>query len=157
MFKRPVPPLILFFKTIASFFKLKDKHRGIESGGSGRTLIWAEMWELFLQYPVTGVGYRAHPELLKVGSSAHNGYLAMLVDIGIVGFCAIMYLVIYGIVKLKRHLTPDMTKVNSTLFAFLVAYMILAMFEPYLINIGNPASLLFMFAILGNYANGAKS
>lgn len=139
---------------IESFFKFTDKHRGFESGGSGRTIIWGWMWDVFLQYPITGVGYRAHGEFIQA-SSAHNGYLATLVDIGIVGFCAIMYLVIAGFYRLWNKLKDtENLHTYTTLFAFVVAYLALAMFERYLINVGNPASLLFMFSILGGFKNG---
>ena len=42
--------------------------------------------ELFVRNPVFGVGFRAHEFLLKADSSSHNGYLATLAEVGILGF-----------------------------------------------------------------------
>lgn len=136
---------------IESFFKFTDKHRGLASGGSGRTIIWGWMWDVFVQHPVFGVGFRAHGEFIAA-SSAHNGYLATLVDIGVVGFLSIMYLVFVGVLRMWRNISDkNYLVVNTTIFSLVIAYLSLAMFERYLINIGNPASLLFIFAILGFY------
>jgi O-antigen ligase len=136
---------------IESFFKIHDRHRGIESGGSGRLLAWLASWELFLDHPTIGVGFRAHEEVLGVASSAHNGYLATLAEIGIIGFSAVMYIVTAGVAGLWKEANARKAKMRlQTVFLGLCAgYFFEAMFERYLINIGNPASLIFLLAILG--------
>jgi len=142
---------------LESFFLFSDKHRGLSSGGSGRTIIWGWMWDLFVENPVFGVGYRAHGELITA-SSAHNGYLATLVDIGLVGFVSIMYLILVGVYRLWKKLSDvEYLRTYTTLFSLVAAYMALAMFERYLINVGNPASLLFMFAVLGRFRDDSKN
>lgn len=129
--------------------KIDDSHRGISSGASGRIDIWMKAWSLFVDNIVTGIGYRSHEKVL--GISAHNGYLATMLEIGLIGFLSIMYLIVKGVLNLKHNLKLGVeANPNHILFGFCFGYMFLAMFERYLVNIGNPASLLFLLAVLGS-------
>lgn len=131
------------------FFAISDAHRGLASGASGRVQTWKETWNLALHHPFTGVGLRAHETLLKTNSSAHNGYLATLAEIGFIGFTCVMALVITGILNLaRRQDDPQWQDVQAVLLGLALGYLALAMFERYLINLGNPTSLLFLLAIL---------
>jgi O-antigen ligase len=106
-------------------------------------------WELFLRNPVLGVGFRAHEQVLNVGSSAHNGYLATLAEVGIVGFLAVAFLVVRGFRLLwVRSEDPEWMFGSSVLLGVAVAYLLLAVFERYLMNVGNPTSLLFLLCIM---------
>ena len=69
------------------------------AGGSlsGRTPIWAAGVELFRQHPFMGVGAGAYREsvrqILIVGEVAHNTFLSIVVELGVVGlaiFCALL-------------------------------------------------------------------
>lgn len=132
----------------SEFFSLHDRHRGIDSGATGRIHVWKEVWGLFLDNPILGVGFRAHEGLLKAGSSSHQGYLALLAEVGIFGFMAVMYLVSSGILTLwgavKRS---DLVYSHSVPFGLAIGYLFIGMFERYMINVGNPTSLLFLLAI----------
>lgn len=139
----------VWLEYVDDYFALTDIHRGIVSGASGRLQVWRESWELFSQNPVIGVGFRAHEHVISTQTSAHNGYLAMLVEIGLVGALAIIYLVLAGVINLWRMVRDEhLPRLSNVLFGFCVGYMILALFERYLINIGNPTSLLFLMAVL---------
>jgi O-antigen ligase len=95
------------------------------------------------------VGFRAHEHLLKADTSAHNGYLATLAEVGMVGFLAVLLLVVRGLQLLwagSREPEPGFSQ--SILFGLCVGYLLLAVFERYLINVGNPTSLLFLVAIM---------
>jgi O-antigen ligase len=135
---------------IDNFLALHDKHRGTDAGGSGRVTIWKETWDLFLNNPLFGVGYRVHESLLKIGSNSHNGYLALLVEIGVVGFLAAIYLIVSGIIRLRNILrqSAELVYTHSILLGVLFSYLFLAIFERFLINSGNPTSILFLIAIL---------
>lgn len=134
---------------LGDFFALHQRYRGIEAGASGRILLWRETWQLFLDNPVIGVGFRAHEYIIKVGTSAHNGYLAMLAEIGLFGFASVVYLIVTGLGSLWRETKdPNLTWAYSILVGVCFGYLFLAMFERYLLNIGNPTSLLFLLGIL---------
>jgi hypothetical protein len=131
------------------FLALGSVHRGVTSGVTGRIDAWGATWELFLQNPLFGVGFRAHEHTLKVATSAHNGYLAMLAEIGIFGFsCAIVFILMGLTVLWRKTRHEELLWTHSVLFGLAVGYMVLGMFERYLINIGNPTSLLFLLSVL---------
>lgn len=131
------------------FFALSAADRGIGSGATGRITAWRATWELFLRNPTLGVGFRAHEHLLKIDTSAHSGYLATMAEVGIIGFLAVLYLVFRGVRLLWADLKdPSHVFSYSILFGLSVGYLLLAVFERYLINIGNPTSLLFLLCIM---------
>lgn len=131
------------------FFALQDRHRGIESGGSGRLETWKATWNLFLSHPIMGVGFRAHETLLKINTSAHNGYLALLAEIGMIGFAAVLFLTLNGLKNTwSRTKDSAQTYSYSVLFGLASGYFVLAVFERYYINVGNPTSLLFLLVVL---------
>lgn len=133
----------------SDFFAIQDRHRGLESGGSGRLDTWKAAWNLFLANPILGVGFRTHETVLKVNTSAHNGYLALLAEIGVIGFAAILFVTFSGLRNMwRRNQDPSQTFSYSVLLGLACGYFVLAMFERYFINAGNPTSLLFLLGIL---------
>src|SRR5262245_36322039 len=143
---------------LAEFFAIDDRYRGLESGGSGRLEAWKATWSLFLSHPVLGVGFRAHETLLKINSSAHNGYLALLAEIGLIGFAAALFFTFTGLWRIwRRSQDPSQTYSYSVLLGLACGYFVLAVFERYFINAGNPTSLLFLLSILGPSLPPGKS
>lgn len=139
----------VMYRTLDRSFGLSTADRGISSGATGRVAAWKWTWELFLRNPVLGVGFRAHESLLKVDSSSHNGYLATLAEVGILGFLGVLFLVMRGMRLLwtgSREPGPGFSQ--SILFGLCAGYLLLAVFERYLINVGNPTSLLFLVSIM---------
>lgn len=135
------------WSSVKDFLQLESRDRGFESGASGRTVVWNATWELFWDNPVLGIGFRAHEVLL--GISSHNGYLAMLAEIGLIGFVAVIYIILIGVFLLWRKVRhTELTFSHSILFGLSCGYLFLAMFERFLINVGNPTSLLFLIATL---------
>lgn len=132
---------------IEDFLDLNSQYRGIGSGASGRFDIWANVWSLFLKNPVLGIGFRAHEHIL--GGSSHNGYLAVLVEIGGFGFISLLYFIVLSLLLLWRRVKdPIYTYSYSVFLGLCCCYLFLAMFERYLINVGNPTSLLFIVGLL---------
>jgi O-antigen ligase len=133
----------------SNFFALHDEWRGVKSGATGRKYAWLATWNLFTTSPLIGVGFRAHEQMIRIASSSHNGYLALLAEIGIIGFCGALALITRGIAVLWKNLKSQETVyANSIFFGLCIGYLILGIFERYLINVGNPASLLFIIGIL---------
>ncbi|MDO8357091.1 MAG: O-antigen ligase family protein [Nitrospirota bacterium] len=139
----------VMYRMLDRFYALSSADRGMSSGASGRVTAWKWTWELFVHNPVLGVGFRAHEYLLKADSSAHNGYLATLAEVGLLGFLAVAYLITRGMSLLwagSREIGAGFSQ--SILFGLCVGYLLLAVFERYLINVGNPTSLLFLVSIM---------
>jgi O-antigen ligase len=139
----------VLYQTVDRFYALSTADRGISSGASGRVMAWKGTWELFVHNPVIGVGFRAHEHLLKADTSAHNGYLATLAEVGVFGFLGVLYLIMRGLHLLwaDSH-DPERGFSQSILFGLCVGYLLLAVFERYLINVGNPTSLLFLVSVM---------
>lgn len=146
----------IVYLQLDAFFQWDDHHRGISSGGSGRTHIWAAMWEIIRENLLVGVGYRAHTEFIKIATSAHNGYLAMFAEVGIFGFTAIILLTLRRLIAIFRRFISTKDPVMAIYAGFFLGFLVLAMFERYFLNIGNPASLLFLFVLFGCLPSGKK-
>jgi O-antigen ligase len=131
---------------IKTYFAFHDPSRGLSTWG-GRFLPWQETWSLFLSHPLFGVGYRAHENLLKTATSSHNGYLAMLAEIGLIGSAALLYPIWKGIQFLRLKNTFEPAVSYAVLISLCIAYLYLALFERFLINLGNPTSILFLMAL----------
>ena len=139
----------VMYQTLDRSFGLSTADRGISSGATGRVTAWKGTWDLFVHNPMLGVGFRAHEFLLKADSSSHNGYLATLAEVGMLGFLGVLFLVARGLRLLwagSREPGPGFSQ--SILFGLCVGYLLLAVFERYLINVGNPTSLLFLVSIM---------
>jgi O-antigen ligase len=69
---------------------------------TNRTLIWDAGWNVFLKHPVLGVGSGAFPVAVDTfGMVAHNTFLSLLTENGIVGFLLFSLFLIQAV----RHLT----------------------------------------------------
>lgn len=88
----------LFFAPATSTERLATIPEELAGGSlSGRTPIWAAGVELFREHPFIGVGAGAYRnsvrQILIVGEVAHNTFLSIAVELGIVGlaiFCALL-------------------------------------------------------------------
>jgi O-antigen ligase len=146
----------LFLKGAEQLLSLHDRDRGLASGATGRFEAWEATWKLFLTDPILGVGFRAHDHYKEVGATSHNGYLALLAEIGIIGFLAALYLEAAGLLRIWKGIKdPAHLSGESICFGFGCAYLFLAVFERYFINVGNPTSLLFLLCIIRPQALGA--
>ena len=138
---------------VINFFAVNDSYRGIGTGATGRLDAWIGTWGLFTSHPIIGVGFRAHDALLnalvKTETSSHNGYLSLLAEVGLFGFISIIFLIASGILRLWRvAMDSNKAYIATVLLGLCIGYCFIALFERYLINVGNPTSLLFILAIL---------
>ncbi len=137
------------YQSLDRFYALSTADRGIGSGATGRLSAWKWTWDLFVHNPALGIGFRAHEHLLKGDTSAHNGYLATLAEIGLLGFLGVAYLVCRAMrLWWSDAHEPDLAAHASIFFGLCVGYLLLAIFERYLINVGNPTSLLFLLCLM---------
>jgi|GEM_PF-7008728 len=124
--------------------------RGLASGFTGRTNLWGQMLGIAAERPFTGVGFRMHDLYLTTPGvfSAHSAYIAVLVDLGVIGLGA--YLAVIFVALWRAIITSP----NHVLAAFLVGYMLLGLTEARALNVGNPASILFIFSLV--YAHAGR-
>ncbi len=117
--------------------RLSDPGRGLGSGASGRASVWRESFELFANHPWLGVGYRQHEQYLTSEANAHDAYLAMLADTGVLGFLAYLLFLFGGLIRsVLRQLANPSPSTLATV-AFLTAFAVNGLFERSALNTGN--------------------
>ena len=77
----------------------------VDSGGalSGRWGIWMESREVFLDRPIIGVGLDAHRAAIPTGKEAHNTYVSVLVETGLVGFVLFARVLVSLFARVRRR------------------------------------------------------
>jgi O-antigen ligase len=127
---------------VSSLLFLNDKYRGLGTGFTGRLNAWQEAYDLFRGSPWFGVGFRMHEQYMTTLSSAHNGYLSLLAEVGVVGTVAFMALTLFASWRLLlRALRGDSLAIFG--LSFVVGFLFLATFERFFVNTGgNPTSIL---------------
>jgi O-antigen ligase len=143
--------LMLYQDEIGNWFSsllfLNDKYRGIGTGFTGRLDAWQEAFDLFLGNPWFGVGFRMHEQYMTTLSSAHNGYLSLLAEVGSIGGIALLVLTMGACGRLLRQALRGDTIAMLGL-GFVAGYFFLATFERFFLNMGNPTSILTWLFLL---------
>lgn len=75
------------------------------SGGSERTVLWANVLELYKKglHPIFGAGWGAYYGYNGYYKAVHNTFLAMLCDVGFIGFAMFFAPILWALVKLIRQ------------------------------------------------------
>jgi O-antigen ligase len=108
-----VIPLLILIISIAPSFLFDRWEMAAETGGAGRTTIWHIGLKALQKYWLTGAGLSSFPnaytEFVDYGSkyvgidrAAHNTYLQMFVELGIIGFI----LMIIGFARHYKAINP---------------------------------------------------
>lgn len=124
-------------------FLINDEHRGLESGGSGRSELWAAALDLWMRSPVFGVGFKGHQLLMPDGMLAHDAYLGMLADTGLCGLLS--YLVIIGVSFYHLLTRRDALLDYPQRATIMIPFVVYGVLEPKGFGFGNPYSLIFLF------------
>jgi O-antigen ligase len=128
---------------IVHVLMLDDSNRGVDSGGSGRSDLWAAAYHLWATHPIFGVGFKGHTQFMPGNMLAHNAFLGLLADNGLVGLLG--YLMIIGgasFCLLRRGFR------GVTMFGYRAAiifpYFVYGMVESRAFSFGNTYSVLFL-------------
>lgn len=138
-----------------SIFLLDDAERGLGSGLTGRLDHWIVASQIISDNLLFGHGLRTRgPFTIDPISSpdfnAHSGYLNMILDIGLVGSCILLGLIIVNMVRRLReiwHGEGNERWRNQIAFSFLVAALFIWALEPIYINLGAPFSLVMLLQL----------
>lgn len=127
-----------------------------------RLLIWHSAWNMFLDHPITGVGIGNYEKAYKEQyispkakepklSHAHNNFLQVLADRGIIGFFGFTYL--FGYILFNAYRSYSKCKDLWGLAIFLVTISLLLQgFTEY--NAGNSAVTRMYWFLLGLSCSG---
>ena len=134
------------FSSLADYYSLFGKYRNI-SNATNRTEIWSYVWdEIIAKHPFLGVGPGLHGDLVERGigfSSAHNGVLMYLAEIGVLGTLPYLIVFVAGLGRAMKNQT-----LRTMVFPLLVAGGVESMAETMFFSTGNVGSLLFLFALV---------
>lgn len=130
-----------------------------------RLILWEAGWKMFREHPLTGVGledlkplvarYRSPEAHEPPHGHMHNVYLQVLVTMGVVGFAALVYLVVALWRTAARRLRVDGRALDADPFgmalrigtvAALAGFLVAGLFEW---NFGDEELLDFLFTLIG--------
>ncbi len=131
------------YGVVDSLFLLSDEHRGLGSGGSGRTELWNAAINLWITHPIFGVGFKGHPLLMPEQMYAHSAYLGMLADVGIVGFASYMLIVGMAVYHIFRRGEKQLTEYPQRM-AIVASYLVYGILESRAFSFGNSYSVMFL-------------
>jgi O-antigen ligase len=76
------------------------------SGGfsreTDRLILWGDGINLFQRYPLFGTGYNTFPDYSSTYQVAHNSYIQILAETGILGYFFYIFLIFITIIQLRR-------------------------------------------------------
>lgn len=117
---------VVFFLSVvalaAVFYRQLFDFLGRSEDASGRFYIWQTVFELFLEKPLVGWGWTGYwipgiepwEGLIVINSvpmyQAHNAYLDILVQLGVIGLALFLWVVVAGFIRIwrvaVRHTSP---------------------------------------------------
>jgi hypothetical protein len=148
---------VLYFgfanKYFVNLLEIDSSYRGLGTGATGRTDLWAKSLEVLLSDPTLlafGNGLRSS-EYTVIGFLTENSYLTILLDSGIFAGGALILLLLYSPImalRLQRSRANAPKKTLVFLPSFFVFLLIQCFFLRYFIGIGNPTSLLTLVLLV---------
>jgi len=115
---------------------LEDTNRGLGSGFTGRSELYADGLTRFVERPVLGHGL--HP------NRYHNAYIEILAQHGLIGALLFGNLMAGAIAGLRRRSGEPL---GSSMLAYMLGYLVRVMFEGSLLRPANAAGILFSTAL----------
>jgi exopolysaccharide production protein ExoQ len=146
---------ITFADKIGSYFThmldLESSTRGVGTGATGRTELWARGAATLFDNPITfifGDGFRSSNSGV-IGFSTESSYISILLDSGAFLGAVIILIFLHSPIK-ALALTPPQDRHSSSLVLlapFLIFLLVESIFSRYLLGIGNPTSLLTLMLL----------
>ncbi|HEY8596430.1 MAG TPA: O-antigen ligase family protein [Devosiaceae bacterium] len=141
--------------SLVALTHLDDADRGIGSGFTGRADLWAQGLQTATLSPWLGFGFRTRADefsLDALARSAHNGYLNLVLDIGVVGLALFLTTLLTATYLRwrRRRLLPgtcEQRKLDAIFLAVTPPMLLVLFFEPTHLNLGLPHNILFLFVL----------
>lgn len=114
---------------------------------SGRNDIWSELWDAYLQQPITGIGssYEMKLDYMAGVFEAHSAMMDILVVHGLIVFIPLCTLLIVKILKLRNQTAAS--SIGKVIFAAIICILVTGFFENFYIVQPFSLILLTLFAI----------
>ncbi len=125
--------------------------------GSGRSFIWEQGWNLFMDKPLSGWGWGLADYMFQIGMVEigleftglhfHNSYLEYLINVGIFGavpfFTSLLYVLLCGIRLIRMNINYETRILAVVLLGSFAGGMLNAFFESWMVSVGSPFMLPF--------------
>ena len=96
--------VVPYVQDLRSFERLGTTTTELTEGDlNNRTNNWQEGFDAFLEHPLLGIGTNMYPTINRWGKAAHNSFIAVLVELGLIGFVIFMGLVAITFVETWRQ------------------------------------------------------
>ncbi len=127
---------------ISNAFLLNDDLRGMDSGATGRSDLWAAAYNIWLTHPIFGIGFKGHTRFMPDNMLAHNAFLGLLADNGLVGLLGYLLIAVGAVLNvIKRGWQLPMFPQRA---AIIFPYFLYGMVESRAFSFGNTYSILFL-------------
>lgn len=93
----------------------------IDHSAHGRAILREDAINQFLVHPILGLGYYCFQYFNRYGLYAHNNYLELLADLGIIGFGMYYYYYVSAFIRTCKNRNTSQTKELGTLFYIFLA------------------------------------
>ncbi len=135
---------------VTKAFLLDDPYRGSGTDLVGRSHLWRATWNLFVDFPFFGFGLGQHQAGANIDMYAHNMYLIILSETGLIGFITFVVgtcAALLGLFRGSDQEGPKSLALRRMLGACIAIYYVYGVFEGRAINAGNFLSVLFFLAL----------
>lgn len=96
--------VVPYVQDLKSFERLGTTTTELTEGDlNNRTNNWREGFDAFLEHPLLGIGTNMYPTINRWGKAAHNSFIAVLVELGLIGFFIFAGLVAIAFVETWRQ------------------------------------------------------
>jgi exopolysaccharide production protein ExoQ len=146
---------LAFSERIGAYFtrmlELDSDTRGLATGGTGRTGLWARGIATLVDDPMRfmfGAGFRSSsPDV--IGFPTESSYITILLDSGVFIGAAVILVFAYSPIKALKLTSPQSRHASSLVLvaSFLTFLIVESIFNRYLLAIGNPTSLLSLLVL----------
>lgn len=124
-----------------------------------RLAIWLKTPSILREFPLFGVGFGAWPEIFfrflpaprppLFDNAAHNDYLELLVDVGLVGIALVGWLVVRVAARLRSALRSVPERMLPALAAIIAGLIAMAAIEFFDFDLQIPANLVLFVMLAG--------
>jgi O-antigen ligase len=149
-----LPDIWKYFDSILEF---RSEYRGIDGGLSGRSDLWAIIFDKLgsEDFPVVyGAGFRAQVTA-KYVDAIDNGYIVMLCEVGVFGLLTWLLMIVSTLLKiLKRNTRHGCAE--AVVAGVLIFILIESFVARYLLAIGNPASIIAITLVISFFMSDLR-
>jgi O-antigen ligase len=129
---------------IADIYMVNDRYRSMQSGTFRYEVWWFVISVLWPLNPMLGVGPGQHEPFVEAATNqigAHNGLLANLAEVGLLGTLPLLAILLLCLVRARGN------PMSGFALPLLAGGLVESVAETMFFSMGNPGSLLFLLSI----------